>query len=71
MERYVFFDTSRIPSGLPVIRVPTPHGWVWVELTPAEYEAAVTSAAAARQLEAYAQEVLATRWPKPEGHVQG
>jgi hypothetical protein len=38
-----------------------PEGFVWVELTPAEYEAAVADLDLARQLVAYAREVLATR----------
>jgi hypothetical protein len=66
MERYVFLDPSRIPPGLPVIGIPTPAGFVWVELTAREYEAAVAHPEVARQLAAYASEVLARRLPKAE-----
>jgi hypothetical protein len=66
MERYVFFDPARIPPGLPMIGIPTPAGLVWVELTASEYEAAVADPEVARQLAAYAGEVLARRLPKLE-----
>ena len=68
MERYVFFDPTRIPPGLQVIGVPTAEGLVWIEITPAEYDAATVSLKTARQLIAYAREVLANRLPRPEGH---
>jgi hypothetical protein len=68
MERYVFFDPSRIPPGLHVIGVPTPSGLAWVEITPAEYEAASTDSEAARHLVMYAREVLARRLPRAEEH---
>jgi hypothetical protein len=71
MERYVFFDPARIPPGLPVIGIPTPAGFVWVELTASEYEAAVADAGVARQLVTHAQDVLASRLPKPEEHTGG
>ena len=61
MERYVFCDAAKIPPSLPVIGVPTPEGLVWVELTPAEYEAAVADPAMAQQLIRHAREVLAAR----------
>ena len=40
MDRYVFFDASRVPSGLHIIGVPTSKGFVWMEITEAEYESA-------------------------------
>jgi hypothetical protein len=61
MDRYVFFDPSRVPPGLHVIGVPTTNGFVWVEITEAEYRAAVADLEAARRLVAYAAEVLADR----------
>ena len=66
MGRYIFWDPSRIPPGLPVIGIPTPAGFAWMELTPNEYEAAVVDPEVASQLAAYASEVLARRLPKPE-----
>ena len=68
MERYVFYDPARIPPGLHVIGVPTAEGLVWIEITSAEYDAATVSPKAARQLVAYAREVLANRLPRPEMH---
>lgn len=68
MERYVFYDPARIPPGLHVIGVPTVEGLVWIEITPAEYDAATVSPTAARQLIAHAREVLAWRLPRPEVH---
>jgi hypothetical protein len=65
MERYLFYDPDRIPPGLPVIGVPTSEGLVWLEITPAEYDAAVVYPKVARQLVAYAREVLARRMPRP------
>jgi hypothetical protein len=67
MERDVFFDPVRIPPGLPVIGIPTPNGLFWMELTTSEYEAAMADPEMARQLAAYASEVLAHRLPKAEG----
>jgi hypothetical protein len=61
MDRYVFFAPHRIPPGLHVIGVPTASGLVWVEITEAEYRTAVADVEAARQLAAYASEVLAER----------
>jgi hypothetical protein len=61
MERYIFFAADTIPPTLPVIGVPMPDGFVWVELTPAEYEAAVADLNVARHLVAHARDVLATR----------
>ena len=61
MERYIFFDPSRVPPGLHVIGVPTPRGFVWMEITEAEYRAAVEDLAAARRLVAYAARVIADR----------
>lgn len=61
MERYVFTDPSRIPSGLHVIGVPASSGFVWVEITEAEYRLATMDPEAARRLVAYAAEVLAGR----------
>jgi hypothetical protein len=66
MERYLFFDPTRIPPGLHVIGVPTAEGLVWIEITPAEYDAATVSPTAARQLVGHAREVLARRLPRPE-----
>jgi hypothetical protein len=66
MERYLFYDPDRIPPGLHVIGVPTPEGLVWMEITPAEYDAAVVYPKVARQLAAYAREVLASRLPRTE-----
>ena len=43
MERYVFFEAERIPANLPVIGVPLAQGFVWMELTPTEYDAAVAN----------------------------
>ena len=43
MERYVFADPSRIPPGLHVIGVPTPSGFVWVEITAAEFDLRATT----------------------------
>jgi hypothetical protein len=68
MERYLFYDPDRIPPGLHVIGVPTPAGLVWLEITPAEYDAAIMSPKAAWQLVTYAREVLARRLPRREGH---
>jgi len=65
MERYLFYDPDRIPLGLPVIGVPTAEGVVWMEITPAEYDAAIVYPKVARQLVAYAREVLASRVPRP------
>jgi hypothetical protein len=61
MDRYVFFDPSRVPPGLHVIGVPAANGFVWVEITEAEYRAAIATPDAARQLVAHAAEVLAER----------
>jgi len=61
MERYVFFTIEKIPLSLLVMGVPTPEGFVWVEVTPAEYDAALADLDLARQLAAHLQEVLATR----------
>lgn len=61
MDRYVFFDPSRVPPGLHVVGVPTPQGFVWMEITEAEYRAAIENLEAARQLVAYAAEVIADR----------
>ena len=61
MERYIFFAADKIPPTLPVIGVPMPDGFVWVELTPAEYEAAVADLDIARHLVAHARDVLAAR----------
>jgi hypothetical protein len=69
MERYVFFDPTRIPPGLPVIGIPTQNGLVWLELTTGEYEAAVANPEVTRQLAAYAAEVLTRRWPKAGEHT--
>jgi hypothetical protein len=69
MERHVFFDPPRIPPGLPVIRIPTPNGFVWLELTPNEYEAAAADPEVAHQLAVYTREVLARRLPEPEEHA--
>jgi hypothetical protein len=66
MERYLFYDPDRIPPGLPVIGVPTSEGLVWLEITPAEYDAAIVYPKATRQLVAYARELLASRLPRPE-----
>jgi hypothetical protein len=66
MERYLFYDPDRIPPGLPVIGVPTSEGVVWLEITPAEYDAAIMYPKAARQLVAYAREVLTSRLSRPE-----
>jgi hypothetical protein len=66
MERYLFSDPTRIPPGLHVLGVPTPEGVVWMEITPAEYDAVIVSPKAAGQLVADAREVLASRWPRPE-----
>jgi hypothetical protein len=63
MERYVFFDASRIPPGLRVIGVPMLRALVWVELTAAEYEAAVAEPEVARQLATRVREVLTARLP--------
>ena len=63
MERYVFFEAERIPAHLPVIGVPLAQGLVWMELTPAEYDAAVTNPTLAQQLVHHAREVLAARFP--------
>jgi hypothetical protein len=68
MERYVFHDPARILPGLHVIGVPTAEGLVWLDITPAEYDAATVSPTAARQLVAHAREVLTNRWPRPEVH---
>lgn len=61
MDRYIFFDPDRVPPGLHVIGVPAVNGFVWVEITEAEYRAAVENVEAARRLVAYAAEVLAGR----------
>ena len=68
MERYVFFDPTRILPGLPVIGVSTASGFVWVEITTAEYEATVSDPGLARQLAAYARAVLTNRLSRPEEH---
>lgn len=61
MDRYVFFDPSRVPPSLHVIGVPTANGFAWVEITEAEYRAAVEDLEAARRLVAHAAAVLADR----------
>jgi len=61
MERYIFFAADKIPPTMPVIGVPMPDGFVWMELIPAEYEAAVADVDLARHLVAHARNVLATR----------
>jgi hypothetical protein len=71
MERYVFFDPTRIPPGLPVVGVPTASGFVWVEITAAEYEATVADPDLARQLVTYARAVLTNRLSRPEEHNDG
>jgi hypothetical protein len=68
MERYLFYDPDRIPPGLHVIGIPTSEGVVWMEITPAEYDVAIVYPDVARQLVAYAREVLAKRLPRTEGH---
>ncbi len=65
MERYVFFDAERIPAHLPVIGVPLAQGFVWMELTPAEYDAAVTDPTLAQQLVRHARAVIAARFSAP------
>ena len=69
MDRYVFSDPDRVPPGLHVIGVPTVTGFVWVEITEAEYRAAVENVEAARRLVAYAAEVLADRLAGAGGPV--
>jgi hypothetical protein len=61
MERYIFVDPSRVPPGLHVIGVPTPQGFVWLEITEAEYRAATEDLEAAHRLTTYAAEVIAAR----------
>lgn len=61
MDRYVFFDPHRVPPGLHVIGVPTVDGFAWMEITEAEYRAAVEDLEAARRLVAHAAAVLADR----------
>jgi hypothetical protein len=61
MERYLFFDPSRVPPGLHVIGVPTPQGFVWLEITEAEYRAATEDLEAAHRLITYAAEVITAR----------
>jgi len=68
MERYVFYDPTRIPPGLHVIGVPTAEGLVWIEITPTEYDATTVAPTAARQLVTHAREVLARRLPRAEVH---
>jgi len=65
MDRYVFFDPSRVPPGLHVIGVPTANGFVWVEITEVEYRAAIEDVEAARRLVVHAAEVLADRLAGP------
>ena len=61
MERYLFFDPSRVPPGLHVIGVPTPQRFVWLEITEAEYRAATEDLEAAHRLITYAAEVITAR----------
>ena len=61
MERYLFVDPSRVPPGLHVIGVPTLPGFVWLEITEAEYCAATADLEAAHQLITYAAAVIAAR----------
>jgi hypothetical protein len=61
MDRYIFFDPSRVPSGLHVIGVPTAKGFVWMEITEAEYRASIEDLEAAHLLVTYAAEVIADR----------
>jgi hypothetical protein len=61
MDRYLFFDPSRVPPGRHVIGVPTPQGFVWLEITEAEYRAATEDLEAAHQFITYAAEVIAAR----------
>jgi hypothetical protein len=61
MDRYIFFDPSRVPPGLHVVGIPTAQGFVWMEVTEAEYHAAVEDLEIARQLVTYATEVIADR----------
>jgi hypothetical protein len=65
MDRYIFFDPSRVPPGLHVIGVPTLRGLVWMEITEAEYRAAIQDLEAARRLVTYAAEVIADRLAGP------
>ena len=69
MDRYVFFDPHRVPPGLHVVGVPTPQGFIWVEITEAEYRTAIEDLEAARRLVAYAAEVLADRLARPGGSL--
>ena len=64
MERYLFFDPSRVPPGLHVIGVPSPQGFVWLEITEAEYRAATEDLEAAHGLITYAAEVIGRDSPK-------
>ncbi len=61
MERSIFTDAARIPASLPVIDVPTPEGFVWIELTPAEYAAAVADPQLAVNLVTHVRAVLVAR----------
>lgn len=61
MDRYIFFNSDRVPPRLHVIGVPTVNGLVWVEITEAEYRVAVTDVEAARRLVEYAAEVITDR----------
>jgi len=66
VDRYVFFDPSRVPPGLHVMGIPTRSGLVWVEITEAEYQTAVRDGEVARRLVAHVAEVLAGRLAKFE-----
>jgi len=68
-EALHLFNPSSIPPGLPVIGIPTPAGFVWLELTSSEYESTVADPELARQLAVYAAEVLARRLPTAEEHA--
>ncbi len=61
MDRYIFFDPSRIPQGLHVLGIPTRSGLAWVEITEAEYQTATRNGEAAHRLVSYVREILAGR----------
>jgi hypothetical protein len=69
LDGRILLALSHIPPGLPVIGIPTPNRFVWVELTVSAYDDAVAAPEVARQVTAYAGEVLACRLLKARKHA--
>ncbi len=66
MDRYIFFDPSRIPAGLHVLGIPIRDSLAWVEITEAEYQTAVRNGKAAHYLVSYVKEIMPGRFAEFE-----